>query len=129
MKRGIETLFLWVLVSTLLASGEPGGNLFDIDGSIAFGSVGRVHYAFDVFAVSLPDSWSSSQPLEAKKLKETRLTDGVSINYNGHFVEGDERQALNAFLSPGSRLHKVHDTGEKTDFLYLPPLMIIVQQQ
>ncbi|KAG6555747.1 hypothetical protein Mapa_002987 [Marchantia paleacea] len=103
--RLLCTLLWWVLISTLLAAGDARDKLVDVGGTIAFASVGRPHYAFDVFAVSLPQSWSSadSLPLSPKLCKETRLTDGVSINYNGYFVEGSQRRALEDFLSPHGR--------------------------
>ncbi|KAM7274419.1 hypothetical protein ACFE04_016285 [Oxalis oulophora] len=50
-------------------------------GTIAFSTVGRVQYGFDVFSVSL-----QKQNIPAT---ETRLTDGVSINFNAQFVDND----------------------------------------
>ncbi|KAG8389614.1 hypothetical protein BUALT_Bualt02G0247400 [Buddleja alternifolia] len=47
-------------------------------GTIVFTSVGRPYYGFDIFCVSLADS------------VEHRLTDGVSINFNGQFVDEDK---------------------------------------
>ncbi|KAH6787566.1 tolB protein-like protein [Perilla frutescens var. hirtella] len=55
-------------------------------GTILFNSVGRAFYCFDIFSVELP------RQLDGRTLSEHRLTDGVSINFNGQFV--DEHEAL-----------------------------------
>lgn len=117
--RLLCTLLRSVLIWTLLAIGNAGDRLVDVGGTIAFASVGRPYYAFDVFAVSLPQSWSSSDslPLSPNLLKETRLTDGVSINYNGHFVEGSERRALEDFLSPQARHDEDSNKGGVKNFV------------
>ncbi|BBN12350.1 hypothetical protein MPTK1_5g19370 [Marchantia polymorpha subsp. ruderalis] len=121
--RLLCTLLRSVLIWTLLAIGNAGDRLVDVGGTIAFASVGRPYYAFDVFAVSLPQSWSSSDslPLSPNLLKETRLTDGVSINYNGHFVEGSERRALEDFLSPQAR----HDEDSNKDGSGIEALLFV----
>ncbi|KAK6937220.1 WD40-like beta propeller [Dillenia turbinata] len=49
-------------------------------GTILFSTVGRSNYGFDVFSFDLHSH------------SENRLTDGVSINFNGHFI--DENQSL-----------------------------------
>ncbi|MQM04409.1 hypothetical protein Taro_037198 [Colocasia esculenta] len=64
-------------------------------GTIAFTTIARCDYGFDVFSVHL----AAGAPLT-----ETRHTDGVSINFNGHFVEdghGDDHVAV-AFSSERS---------------------------
>lgn len=50
-------------------------------GTILFNSVGRAFYCFDIFSVDLPPQ------LHAHSLSEHRLTDGVSVNFNGQFVD------------------------------------------
>lgn len=58
-----------------------------ITGTIIFSTVGRTDYGFDIF----------SQPLSnPSKSTEHRLTDGISINFNGHFL--DDNQTL-VFIS------------------------------
>ncbi|KAL0438126.1 UNVERIFIED_CONTAM: hypothetical protein Slati_2295600 [Sesamum latifolium] len=60
--------FLTSSIPLLLAAGGGGGT------SIAFATLGRSSYAFDIFA--LPTAGPS---------KEIRLTDGNSVNFNGYF--------------------------------------------
>ncbi|VFQ59562.1 unnamed protein product [Cuscuta campestris] len=59
----------------------------DPRGTVAFATVGRPQYGFDIFSVQLaafPDQPYSARPTER------RLTDGVSVNFNGQFLyEGD----------------------------------------
>ncbi|KAK4418005.1 hypothetical protein Salat_2213200 [Sesamum alatum] len=55
-------------------------------GTIVFTSVGRPYYGFDIFSVHLPDS-SFSLPDFSSTHSEHRLTDGISINFNGQFVD------------------------------------------
>eukprot|EP00249_Psilotum_nudum_P015736 c25496_g1_i1 orf=117-2390(+) len=50
-------------------------------GSVAFASVGRAHYAFDIY--SLPVAALGG---DRRLLVETKLTDGQSVNYNGQLV-------------------------------------------
>ncbi len=63
-----------------------------IHGTIAFATVGRVKYAFDIYTVQVPSnlhSVSLSRDVPAvpeELLQETLLTDGVSVNSNGHLV-------------------------------------------
>ncbi len=63
-----------------------------IHGTIAFATVGRVKYAFDIYTVQVPSnlhsiSLSRHVPAVAEELlQETLLTDGVSVNSNGHLI-------------------------------------------
>ncbi|CAK9277895.1 unnamed protein product [Sphagnum jensenii] len=63
-----------------------------IHGTIAFATVGRVKYAFDIYTVQVPSnlhsiSLSRDVPAVADELlQETLLTDGVSVNSNGHLI-------------------------------------------
>jgi hypothetical protein len=63
-----------------------------IHGTIAFATVGRVKYAFDIYTVQVPSnlhsiSLSRDVPAVAEELlQETLLTDGVSVNSNGHLI-------------------------------------------
>ncbi|KAL5561080.1 hypothetical protein UlMin_030827 [Ulmus minor] len=50
-------------------------------GTILFSTVGRPYYGFDLFSVPLHQS--SLRP-------ERRLTDGISINFNGQFVDDSD---------------------------------------
>ncbi|KAG6556748.1 hypothetical protein Mapa_001692 [Marchantia paleacea] len=81
-----------------------------LEGTIAFGTVGRSRYGFDVFAVSLPQIPESGRPGDRKLsdgLAEKRLTDGVSVNYNGQLVEGKEKQNLLQWLKSSGRVSDV----------------------
>ncbi|KAL0360269.1 UNVERIFIED_CONTAM: hypothetical protein Sradi_3711400 [Sesamum radiatum] len=69
--------FLISSIPLLLAVGGGGGT------SIAFATLGRSSYAFDIFA--LPTAGPS---------KEIRLTDGNSVNFNGYFPSSSSLSML-----------------------------------
>lgn len=50
-------------------------------GTVVFTTVGRPDYGFDIFSVKLPSS-----PTSRLALLQHRLTDGLSVNYNGNFA-------------------------------------------
>ncbi|KAG9151634.1 hypothetical protein Leryth_001943 [Lithospermum erythrorhizon] len=54
------------------------------NGTIIFTTVGRPFYGFDIFSITLPSNISTN-PTD-----ERRLTDGVSVNFNGQFVDDDD---------------------------------------
>ncbi|KAJ7528541.1 hypothetical protein O6H91_15G007500 [Diphasiastrum complanatum] len=69
----------------------------NLEGTVAFASVGRAHYAFDIYSLALPTEFASgdltsasSDSVGAKSLSENLLTDGLSVNYNGYVVQGSE---------------------------------------
>jgi Tol biopolymer transport system component len=72
-------------------------------GTVAFSTIGRVQYGFDVFSVKLHNQ---NNPYSA--VNETRLTDGVSINFNAQFLD-DEEQSI-VFLSERSGSPKIYLT-------------------
>uniref|UniRef100_A0A0E0KLD0 Dipeptidylpeptidase IV N-terminal domain-containing protein n=1 Tax=Oryza punctata TaxID=4537 RepID=A0A0E0KLD0_ORYPU len=88
-----------LLAAALLASPAPAVSASG--GTIVFTTLGRSRYEFDIF--SLPLAPSPTNPAA-----ELRLTDGVSVNYNGNFAPASdsilfvsERNAsLNLYLSP-----------------------------
>lgn len=47
--------------------------------TILFGTIGRSSYAFDIYTIPIESRFQGS------KSRELRITDGVSINYNGYF--------------------------------------------
>ncbi|KAL9242618.1 hypothetical protein vseg_016603 [Gypsophila vaccaria] len=49
-------------------------------GTIIFSTVGRCQYGFDIFSVNVESPFPSPS-------SEHRLTDGISINFNGHFID------------------------------------------
>ena len=74
---------------------------FELVGTIAFATVGRANYAFDIYSLPVPKDVLSTS-LGLTQLKETRLTDGKSVNYNGHLIN----------LAKGSRLAKDLNLGQ-----------------
>eukprot|EP00249_Psilotum_nudum_P036852 c8877_g1_i1 orf=371-2419(-) len=57
-----------------------------VSGTIVFSTVGRCQYGFDIFCVAIsPELLSSERALP--RLKEAQLTDGKSVNFNGHFAD------------------------------------------
>ncbi|KAI3840217.1 hypothetical protein MKX03_035106 [Papaver bracteatum] len=53
-------------------------------GVIVFTSIGVTHYGFDIFSVKVPSN------LDEPASECHQLTDGISINFNGQFVDEDE---------------------------------------
>ncbi|XP_021769969.1 uncharacterized protein LOC110734220 [Chenopodium quinoa] len=73
------------------SSPNPGG-------TIIFSTVGRTDYGFDIFSL----------PLHHISLDtEHRLTDGTSVNFNGHFVDDDNSLV---FISERTGCPRVHLT-------------------
>ncbi|CAM6119012.1 unnamed protein product [Calypogeia fissa] len=108
--RRLFLLAVSILVSAAASAASDGGknsNGRDVNdgaehgakrGTIAFSTLGRAHFAFDLFAVKLPDVDVNENTIGAVSgdgvLDEIRLTDGFSINYNGQLVEGEARSAV-----------------------------------
>ncbi|XP_015885623.3 uncharacterized protein LOC107421019 [Ziziphus jujuba] len=79
MKRIFFVSFLlYFLVSLSRATPDHHEDSGNGGSSIVFTSLGRLDYQFDIF--SLPIS-----KLPASKPRETKITDGQSVNFNGHF--------------------------------------------
>ncbi|KAI3910713.1 hypothetical protein MKW92_038716 [Papaver armeniacum] len=53
-------------------------------GVIVFTSIGETHYGFDIFSVKVPSN------LDEPASECHQLTDGVSINFNGQYVDENE---------------------------------------
>ncbi|CAI9109466.1 OLC1v1009288C1 [Oldenlandia corymbosa var. corymbosa] len=58
-------------------------------GTIVFSTVGRCNYGFDIFSVKLPPTFFDDDD-DDSCINERCLTDGVSVNYNGQFVDDEE---------------------------------------
>ncbi|KAI3442690.1 uncharacterized protein J3R85_000937, partial [Psidium guajava] len=73
--------FLWlhVLFARFDGSAEHGGPNGGGSSSIIFATLGRSDYAFDIFALPILPNQSP------KPTDELKLTDGNSVNFNGHF--------------------------------------------
>ncbi|XP_058086963.1 uncharacterized protein LOC131234023 [Magnolia sinica] len=69
-------------------------------GTIVFTTVGVVHYGFDVFSVTLPSKLDA-----LTELTERRLTDGISVNYNGQFVDENETLVYVSERTGSARLY------------------------
>ncbi|XP_068659925.1 uncharacterized protein [Aristolochia californica] len=54
-------------------------------GTVIYSAVGRTCYGFDIFSVNIPPKFDGEQV----KFTERRLTDGVSVNFNGQFLDED----------------------------------------
>ncbi|XP_010522850.1 PREDICTED: uncharacterized protein LOC104801322 [Tarenaya hassleriana] len=65
-------------------------------GTIIFTTVGRTYYGFDLFSFHIPSA------------TERRLTDGVSVNFNGHFSDGDGHSVV--FVSERTASARVYRT-------------------
>lgn len=85
------TLFYFLLNSLL----SPSLQSVNGGATIAFTTLGRASYAFDIFA--LP----TTGPPE-----EIRLTDGRSVNYNGHFPPSESLSILPG--QPGPKTHLIY---------------------
>lgn len=72
-------------------------------GTIVFSTVGRPYYGFDIFSVSLPGTLAA-----INDWKERRLTDGVSINFNGHFLDEDQTLAFISERTGSPRIYLNH---------------------
>ncbi|KAK4378529.1 hypothetical protein RND71_000391 [Anisodus tanguticus] len=74
-------------------------------GSIIFSTVGRTNYGFDIFSLKSPLTFLNSPLHTSQYPAEHRLTDGTSVNYNGHFI--DEDQTL-VFVSERSGAPRIY---------------------
>ncbi|XP_068635197.1 uncharacterized protein [Aristolochia californica] len=54
-------------------------------GAVFFSVVGRLYYGFDIYSVKLPPLLPCGDAYT--DLTERRLTDGVSVNFNGNFID------------------------------------------
>ncbi|KAK3029176.1 hypothetical protein RJ639_038728 [Escallonia herrerae] len=71
--------------------------------SIVFTTLGRSNYAFDIY--TLPTSWDP--PANAREL---RITDGRSVNFNGHFPSAPSLSVLPLAPNQTPALHLVYVT-------------------
>eukprot|EP01018_Ginkgo_biloba_P014790 Gb_30451 [translate_table: standard] len=76
---------LFLFCSAVRADTEHGS----LEGTLVYSTFLRTQYAFDIYSLQIHPSHD---------LEEFLLTDGESINYNGHFVEGSGREILSKSL-------------------------------
>lgn len=87
----------------LLLLFAPSPALSAAAGTIVFTTLGRSRYAFDIFALPL-----NHLALSSSTSAELRLTDGISVNYNGNFAPSSDALLFvserngshNLYLSP-----------------------------
>ncbi|XP_065859838.1 uncharacterized protein [Euphorbia lathyris] len=78
----------------------------DPKGTIIFTTVGRTNYGFDVFSVNLPSDLNHSKLSDSS---ETRLTDGVSINYNAQFINHHDQSIV--YVSERSGCPRIYSSS------------------
>ncbi|KAG6704231.1 hypothetical protein I3842_07G126100 [Carya illinoinensis] len=66
-------------------------------GSIVFSTLDRPHYGFDLFSVELGPATTLGS--------ERRLSDAISINFNGHFVDDDQTLVFISERTGSSRIY------------------------
>ncbi|KAI8522517.1 hypothetical protein RHMOL_Rhmol13G0003100 [Rhododendron molle] len=88
----------------------------DPKGTIVFTSVGRQHYGFDVFSLIIP-----SNPIDITHSSEQPLTDGISINFNGQFLDEDQTLVYVSERTGSSRLYLARPGSSKPELLPSPP--------
>ncbi|KAI5667966.1 hypothetical protein M9H77_17819 [Catharanthus roseus] len=88
--------------------------------SIVFATLGRSSYAFDIFTLPLWEKPSAS--------KEIQLTDGISVNFNGHFPSSESLSQLSlvpdrSLASDFGPIHLIYVTERNgTSKIYLDSL-------
>ncbi|CAL5423233.1 unnamed protein product [Camellia sinensis] len=78
-------------------------------GTIVFSTVGRSQYGFDVFSVSILDH--HRPPVQQQ---EHRLTDGVSVNFNGQFLDEDQTLVYVSERTGSSRVYLTTKSKSKS---------------
>uniref|UniRef100_A0ACD6ASA0 Uncharacterized protein n=1 Tax=Avena sativa TaxID=4498 RepID=A0ACD6ASA0_AVESA len=101
----LQLLLLSMLLVATPAHSAPAG-------TIVFTTLGRSRYSFDIFALPLNHlALSSSSSFHAAASAEVRLTDGISVNYNGNFAPSSDALLFvserngshNLYLSPAPK--------------------------
>lgn len=77
----LSLLFFWATVCS--SEQEPIEQ-----SSIIFTTLGRLSYAFDIFTLPIPNYLPSTH------LSELKITDGISVNFNGHFPNSSSSNFL-----------------------------------
>ncbi|THU68795.1 hypothetical protein C4D60_Mb08t07600 [Musa balbisiana] len=71
-------------------------------GTIIFTTLGRSRYNFDIFSLPITSSCSRRRPIAVDRHGEHRLTDGVSVNFNGYFPSLASSSFLSSLLPSSS---------------------------
>ncbi|KAF7120419.1 hypothetical protein RHSIM_Rhsim13G0001000 [Rhododendron simsii] len=91
----------------------------DPKGTIVFTSVGRQHFGFDVFSLKIPPN-----PIDITHSSEHPLTDGISINFNGQFLDEDQTLVYVSERTGSSRLYLARPGSPKPELLPSHPLSL-----
>lgn len=98
----MAVMVVWaILVGVAIAAQAENS---EVGGSIGFASLSRLSFAFDVYTVDL------------KRMKETRVTLGESVNYNAQLVQAGKGSALLKRLKQRGD-HTVEVGDEESEFL------------
>ncbi|RDX82115.1 tolB, partial [Mucuna pruriens] len=101
--------FVWVVIELLLGLGCAVQEVeASTSSSIIFNTVGRAHYAFDIYSLPI----QQQQPLTPNQ--ELRLTDGHSVNFNGHFLSNSSALQLPKHTPPLQLVYVTERNGYPT---------------
>lgn len=109
LSPSLHFLLLLFLIRTLVSS-----HLATSAGTIAFTTLGRSRYNFDIFAV----------PLTSSPKQELQLTDGVSVNYNGFFTSDSSSNSL-IYASERNGVSNIYITSHISPTPFTFPLLEI----
>ncbi|KAI3449346.1 hypothetical protein Pfo_006011 [Paulownia fortunei] len=88
-------------------------------GTIVFSSVGRPYYGFDIFSVQLPSNLDES--LADWDSTEHRLTDGISVNFDGQFVDENKTLVYISERAGSARIFLNRPGNADPEQLHSPP--------
>ncbi|KHN46997.1 Replication factor C subunit 4 [Glycine soja] len=82
--------------------------------TIIFTTLGRASYAFDIYSLPVPVQQQQQQPLSPSQ--ELLLTDGHSVNFNGHFLSNSSAIQLPKHSPPLQLVYVTERNGYPTIF-------------
>ncbi|KAL8527135.1 hypothetical protein ACS0TY_005128 [Phlomoides rotata] len=85
-------------------------------GTILFTTIGRLNYGFDIFSVQLPHDSSTDS-----SFSEHRLTDGVSVNFNGQFLDEGKTIVYISERTGSARIFLNRPGNANPEQLHSPP--------
>ncbi|KAK9161825.1 hypothetical protein Syun_008166 [Stephania yunnanensis] len=87
----------------------------DPRGTILFATVGRPHYGFDLFSIDLSANLDGESNNKWTDKDERRLSDGVSVNFNGQFSDEDQSVVFVSERSGSARIYAKSLQNPKPD--------------
>lgn len=90
-------------------------------GTVVFSTVGRSQYGFDIFSVKVPLILDDDSDNSFRNATAKRLTDGVSINFNGQFVDEEENLVYVSERTGSSKIYLTGSGMSKPEQLPSPP--------